>query len=238
MLFLGSQFVIWSVTGAYMVFFDIDYVHGDTLVHNHQTKVAVQQVNYPMSSLRAQYTGLEKLSLGMHLDKPVYRFVQDDVHYLVDANTGVLLSPLGKDEAVRVAKSEYTGSGDVESVEYIDDNPPFELSRRVHNALPAWRVNFDNLGSPALYISARSGEVLAKRHEWWRLFDWMFRFHVMDYEDSEIDNQLLFWVTLFSILAALAGMVLVYFRVFKKNEEEHALTQDLQQKNQLQRGDV
>ena len=30
MLFIGLQFVIWSVTGAYMVFFDIDYIHGDS----------------------------------------------------------------------------------------------------------------------------------------------------------------------------------------------------------------
>jgi uncharacterized iron-regulated membrane protein len=26
MLFVGVQFVIWSITGAYMVFFDIDYI--------------------------------------------------------------------------------------------------------------------------------------------------------------------------------------------------------------------
>ncbi|WP_462159350.1 PepSY domain-containing protein [Pseudoalteromonas sp. GB56] len=238
MLFVGSQFVIWSVTGAYMVFFDIDYIHGDTLVKNHQTKVPVQQLNYPMSSLRAKYSQLEKFTVGMHIDKPVYRFEQEDVHYMVDANSGELLSPLRKEEAIRVARHEYTGDGAVESVEYIDSNPPFELSRRVHNALPAWRVNFDNLGSPSLYISARSGEVLAKRHEWWRLFDWMFRFHVMDYEDSEIDNKLLFWFTLFGIFSALAGMVLAYFRVFKKDEPEHSLAQELDKNNNMQRGGI
>jgi len=37
MLFLGIQFLIWSISGAYMVIFDIDYIHGDSLVVNHQT---------------------------------------------------------------------------------------------------------------------------------------------------------------------------------------------------------
>jgi hypothetical protein len=35
MLFVGVQFVIWSITGVYMVLFDIDYIHGDSLVINH-----------------------------------------------------------------------------------------------------------------------------------------------------------------------------------------------------------
>ena len=45
MLFIGAQFVIWSVTGAYMVFFNIDYIHGDTLVINHQNKIDPNNIN-------------------------------------------------------------------------------------------------------------------------------------------------------------------------------------------------
>ena len=120
--------------------------------------------------------------------------------------------------AIKSAKYLYTGSGEVASVEKITNNPPFELSRRVHNALPAWRVNFADFGNPSLYISATNGKLLAKRHEFWRIFDWMFRFHIMDYSDSEIDNILLFWITLMSVLAAISGLVLTYFRVFKSNK--------------------
>jgi len=45
----------------------------------------------------------------------------------------------------------------------------------------------------------------------------MFRFHVMDYGDAEeIDNQLLFWIALFSTLAAVSGLTLTYFRVLRR----------------------
>ncbi len=220
MAFLGVQFMIWSVTGAYMVFFDIDYIHGDSLVKNHQTKLKPENIQYSLHELYQAYPDAERMNVTKFLDLDVYRFVENGTHYMVDASSGQLLSPLSKELAVKAAIHEYTGSGGVASVEYIKDNPPFELSRRVHDALPAWRVNFDNFGSPALYISGRSGALLAKRHEWWRIFDWMFRFHVMDYEESEIDNQLLFWFTLFGIFAGISGLLLTFYRIFKNKEDK------------------
>ena len=51
MLFLGIQFLIWSISGAYMVIFDIDYIHGDSLVVNHQTFSLVISLNLKMTTL-------------------------------------------------------------------------------------------------------------------------------------------------------------------------------------------
>ncbi len=205
MAFVGAQFMIWSVTGAYMVFFDINYIHGNTLVENHQTKVNPEQVQLSLNDLLSQYGQVQNLSLGVLIDKPAYRFQLGETKYLVDATTGEQLAPLDKQQAIAVAQHEYTGSGAVLSVELIEDNPPFELSAR---RLPAWRVDFDDFGEPAIYVSSLTGEVVTKRHEWWRLFDWMFRFHVMDYQDSEVDNKLLFWSSVIAILAAIAGTIL------------------------------
>ncbi|MBL4941284.1 MAG: PepSY domain-containing protein [Colwellia sp.] len=225
MLFLGVQFVIWSVTGAYMVFFDIDYIHGDSLIENHQTKIDSNKIDFSLKQLLIRYPDAEKIELGIFINQEVYRFNQEDEKFLVTASNGKQLSPLTESEAIAAAKHLYTGSGEVRDTELITDNPPFELSRRVYSSLPAWRINFDNFGSPSLYISITSGKLLAKRHEFWRLFDWMFNFHMMDYSDGEIDNWLLFWFTLFSIVAAVMGLILTYFRVFKK-ETIAAVSQD------------
>lgn len=37
MAFVGVQFVFWSIKGTYMVFFDIDYIHGGSMLKSHQT---------------------------------------------------------------------------------------------------------------------------------------------------------------------------------------------------------
>ena len=219
MLFLSIQFVIWSVTGAYMVIFDIDYIHGDSLVVNHQTKIDPSKMNFTLKQLLKRYPHAEQLSVAKFIERDVYLFKVEGSQLMVDASNGQLLSPLLEHDAVKVAQYYYSGSGDVKEVALIVDNPPFELSSKF---LPAWRVNFDDIGSPSLYISAQSGALVTKRHEFWRLFDWMFRFHIMDYGDEEdIANDLLFWISLFGIMASLSGLMLVYYRVFKTDKRQN-----------------
>ena len=218
MLFVGAQFVIWSVTGAYMVFFDIDYIHGDSLVTNHQTKIKPNEMQYLLADLLQDYPRAKQVEVGTFINLTVYRFYQAEQRMLVNAANGQLLSPIDKLWAQKAASHYYRGKGEIQEVELILQDPPFELSRR---ALPAWRVNFADFGSPSIYVSANSGELVGKRHEFWRLFDWMFRFHVMDYGDAEeVDNMLLFWATLAGILACVFGLILTYFRVFKPNSNE------------------
>lgn len=217
MLFLGVQFVVWSVTGAYMVFFNIDYIHGDSLIKNKQTHLISDEITLPLSKLLMQYPAAKNIQLESFIDQAVYRFDVEKEHYLVSATSGHLLSPLTKSDAVAMAQFEYTGPGEISHVELITENPPFELRK---SALPAWRINFNDFGAPTLYVSAASGKIVGKRHEFWRLFDWIFRFHVMDYQDSEVDNTLLFWFSLLGLLAGISGLILLYFRLFKSNDRQ------------------
>lgn len=217
MAFLGIQFLIWSVTGAYMVFFDIDYIHGDSLVKNSQEKIDPQQVHYSLQSLLQIHPHAQQISVENFLGKAVYRFEYNEKKWLVDATNGAILSPLDENAAIQAAKFYYSGAGDVSEVSLITDNPPFELNPEV---LPAWRVNFVDLGAPTIYVSAQNGSMVGKRHDFWRLFDWMFRFHVMDYESGDdLNNSLLFWFTLFGIFSCLSGLVLAYFRIFRSQQE-------------------
>ncbi len=212
MLFLGIQFLVWSISGAYMVIFDIDYIHGDSLVVNHQTKLNADTITYSLSELRQHYPDAKDIEVEVFIDQAVYRFKQEGDKYLVDAQTGQQLSPLNEVNAIRAAQHYYSGKGAVAEVELIQENPPFELSRR---ALPAWRINFNDFGSPSIYVSAQTGALVTKRHEFWRFFDLMFSLHVMDYEDEDPSNQLLFWFILFSLLASIFGGILSYFVIFK-----------------------
>ncbi|WP_412842152.1 PepSY domain-containing protein [Cognaticolwellia aestuarii] len=212
-LLIGAQFIIWSITGAYMVFFDIDYIHGDSLIINHQNKIQPEHLTYSSKALFRQYPQAENLSVGLLIDREVYRFNVNSQKYIVDATNGDLLSPLNKNKALALAKHAYSGRGELISAELITADPPFELSAR---HLPAWRINFDDFGSPALYISANSGKIVTKRHEFWRLFDWMFRLHVMDYDDGEnVSNWLLFIFALLAIFATCSGLVLSYYKAIK-----------------------
>ncbi|WDE14657.1 PepSY domain-containing protein [Thalassomonas haliotis] len=213
MLFIGIQFVIWSVSGAYMVIFDIDYIHGDSLVVQHRDIIDDKQINFPLKQVLARYPQAESLSLGSFVKQPVYRFSHDGQQYMVSAVNGDLLSPITESQAKAAARYYYSGSGIITAAQLISAHPPSELSGR---HLPVYRVNFDDFASPSLYISALSGKVVTKRHEFWRGFDLMFILHVMDYQDGDPDNKLLLVSSLLALFAAMAGLVLVYFKVFRK----------------------
>lgn len=213
MLFIGIQFVIWSVSGAYMVIFDIDYIHGDSLVVQHRDIIDNKQINVSLKQVLGRYPQAKKLSLGSFVKQPVYRFSNDGQQYMVSAVNGDLLSPITQTQAKAVARYYYSGSGNITEAKLITEHPPSELSKR---HLPVYRVNFDDFASPSLYISVLSGKVVTKRHELWRGFDLMFILHVMDYQDGDPDNKLLLIFSLLGLLAAMTGLVLMYFKVFRK----------------------
>jgi uncharacterized iron-regulated membrane protein len=226
MLLLGLQFVIWPVTGAYMVFVHIDYIHGDPLITNPQIKINPDKLQYSLAQLLQTYPHAEQISVGKLMEQDVYRFSIPSQtatqQVLLSAQTGERLSPLNQTTAIALAQYYYAGNEPIDEVNLLTDNPPFELSDR---HLPAWRINFEHFSAPSIYISADSGLIVGKRHAFWRIFDWMFRFHVMDYGDAEeVDNLLLFWIALLSTFATISGLVLTYFRVFGRKSRRKPMS--------------
>jgi len=223
MLFIGLQFVVWSVSGAYMVIMDIDYIHGDSLVTNEKQNIVPEQVKYSFTDLLTRYPQAENIELGLLLTKPVYRFDLKKQKRMVSAGDGQQLPKINIAMAIKLAKHHYANRQvEISKAQLITEKPPRELSARY---LPVWRIDFDDFSSPSFYISVNSGQLVTKRHSFWRIFDWMFAFHVMDYIDEEADNRLLLIASTLALLASIFGLVLTYFRLAPKynKKQNHQL---------------
>ena len=226
MLFVGLQFLIWSGSGLYMVLMDIHYIHGDTLVAKNQQKLSPEQVDYSFKKLLAAHPHATKIELGFMLKQAVYRFTVDKKSMLISAFDGQQLSPISEDLAIAIARDEYHNhKAVITKVQLLTDAPPRELSGR---HLPVWRIDFDDSASPSFYISADSGQLVTKRHSYWRIFDWMFAFHVMDYINEEADNTLLLFFTVLAFIASIFGLVLTYYRLTPQHR--HAKNSGLKNK--------
>jgi hypothetical protein len=197
-----------------MVILDIDYIHGDSLVSDRQTFLKSEQIGYSIAELYTDYPKATEIELSTLLYDAVYRFNDGENKYLLSADTGKSLLPISENDAKSIAKHHYKQTNVViKQVNLITENPPFELSAR---HLPVWRIDFEDFASPSFYISVNTGELVTKRHNFWRIFDWMFSFHVMDYVEEDASNKLLFVFAVLSIFASFFGIVLAYFRVLKK----------------------
>jgi uncharacterized iron-regulated membrane protein len=208
MLLIGLQLLIWSISGSYMVSMNIDFIHGDHLIATERAPIEPEQVGISVHQLRQRFPTAEQIRLSTVQQRAVYRFRDEQGVKRLDALTGELLANLDRTAAAQIAKASYTGQGQINTIELLTDAVPDEVSARI---LPAWRVAFDDLANSTVYISAYSGAITTKRHDFWRLFDLLFRLHIMDYSaDEDSANKLLLVIAAISLIACLAGLVLTY----------------------------
>jgi hypothetical protein len=199
---------------------DIDFIHGDSLVSKKQQTLSPAQVTYSFKALFLAYPRATKVELGFMLNKAVYRFNVDQKKVLISALDGKQLSPINEQLATSIAKDMYNGkSVAIANIQLLIDEPPGELSGR---HLPVWRIDFDDFINTSFYIGENSGQLVTKRHSYWRLFDWMFLFHVMDYIDGEVDNKLLLLFTALAFIASIFGLILTYFRLISSRLKQRS----------------
>ncbi|HEU4498074.1 MAG TPA: hypothetical protein VFR60_01935, partial [Sphingomicrobium sp.] len=116
--------------------------------------------------------------------------------------TGALLPEMGAADAAREVSARYTGKAKVVETSRVDaDSPPIELRRALHG----WRVRMDD--DTHFYVDAGSGEIIARRTSWWRIYDFMWGLHIMDLQGREDTHNP--WVVSFAVLSL--GMVILAF---------------------------
>ena len=80
--------------------------------------------------------------------------------------------------------------------------------------MPAWRFEFGPDDPATFYINSQTGELRAVRTTLWRVYDFFWGLHIMDWDTRENFNS--WWIKMFaavSIIFGLAGVVLTYFRL-------------------------
>ena len=207
-LVVGVQALLWMLSGLYMTSISIDVIHGDHLAHGKAKPLDPATSRVGLEALAARYPEMTGLRLKRVLDREVYEVRQGEKATLVDARTAESLSPLDQTTANDIALTLYQGKGRIQSSELITKAPQEVATRPV----PMWRVEFDDSSETTLYISPSTGELLAKRHDLWRWFDFLWMFHIMDYEArSDVNNTLLRVAASIGLLFALSGAWLLFY---------------------------
>jgi uncharacterized iron-regulated membrane protein len=210
------QALLWVVSGFYMVVVDLDFIHGDSLVRNLATAPPRDGPRVTIQELRSRYADIEQVRIkGLPgFATPLYELTVHGDPILVDGVTGKQLSPLGEPAVESLARQYYAGAGGLERLTLLTSDAPSEIQSR---PLPLWRADFDDRFETTLYIHPASGELVTRRHRYWRWFDFLWMLHIMDYESREnVNNPLLRVATGLGVALALSGLWLVYFRFLRR----------------------
>ncbi|MES2902770.1 MAG: PepSY domain-containing protein [Pseudomonadota bacterium] len=214
-LLIGLQVVIWSLSGVYMTVVHIDTIHGDHLVR-HQTPASID-----ISALRdplgvAAANGADNVRLAWVRGQPAYLLKTPSRDIVVDAISARRVAPLSEAEIRAIATATYTGKEAIASAGLITEIPGEIRGRKP----PLWRVEFDHWNEPTLYFSPATGELLSQRHELWRIFDFVWMLHIMDYDEREnVNNWLLRIFTWGGVLMALSGIWLLFYSFHRKKKK-------------------
>ncbi|WP_027079897.1 PepSY domain-containing protein [Luteimonas mephitis] len=212
-LFIGAQALLWTVSGLYMTVMSIDYIHGDHLAHSKAPALARDAALIDPGAISKRYPGMDGFRLRQLLGREVYEVRQSASIALVDARTGATIGPIDKPAARQLAMATYQGEAKLQSLQLIDKAPREVASREV----PMWQATFGDRINTALYFSPQTGELLATRHDFWRLFDFLWMLHIMDYEDrTNVHNPLFRVVASVGFLFALSGVWLLFYSFRKR----------------------
>lgn len=205
---VGLQAVLWTLSGLYMTAVHIDIIHGDHFIRMPEARPISPRVLADPIAAALSVPGAESVRLNWLLDRPTYIVAADDRQVLLDARTRTALPPPTEAEIRQLADFWFSGEEPLAGLALIHELPGEVRGQKP----PLWRAEFPGWNKPTLYFSPATGELVTRRHELWRIFDFVWMLHIMDYEAREnVNNWLLRAFTWAAAVAALSGAWLLLY---------------------------
>ncbi len=215
-LLIGVQVLLWLISGLMMSLLNPAKVSGQQWTRHIEAEPQVLPDDLLLEPRQLPAEYLES-ALGIRLQTirglATYRINRADGVILIDAKNGSVIH-FNKQDAENLARQDFTGRGEIISI-HSGMAPDQETRTR---AGPYWRVNFSDKTHTSLYISAATGEILERRNSYWRVFDFFWMLHIMDYAGRQnFNNTLIIVVALIAIWLGLSGFILL-FTSFKRSD--------------------
>jgi len=175
-LVIGLQFLVWAISGTAMALLDMDEVAGGEMAEQAGPGLPTGSITWPtvqkaLDDQPVMAVGLRSLPDRQALQVTTAKGVQ-----LFDASNG---SPISIDRglAASIAAAAHPVGSKPSSVAPLSE---LTLPVREHE-LPIWQVNFADDRHSSYYVSGTTGELLERRDDSWRWWDFFWMLHNMDY---------------------------------------------------------
>lgn len=213
-LIVGVQVVVWMLSGAVMAVFPIEQVRGENNIARQDPALldGLTGLIAPDAAVTAAGGSATAATLTILAGEPVYEVkMADGAAALIDARSGVVMSPIPEALARRIAEADFIGDASALSAELITEEGGDYRGR-----LPAWRIQFGDADNTRIYVAANDGRISARRNGTWRIYDFFWMLHIMDYETREdFNTPLLIIAALLGLGVAITGIPLLWWGVVR-----------------------
>ena len=185
-IFIAIQLLLWTVSGIYFAFNKIELIRGE-------------QYRLPTNVEYRIFDRLGQQVIASNKDgNIVYRTYPE----------GNLLEKLSDEEAKLIASIK-TSLEPVSAILLTESSPGSEYRGR---SLPIYQITTTSKDDTNIYLDPLSGDVLAIRSDSWRMWDFLWSLHIMDYDQRDnINNFLLRLFSILALVSSISGILLFFF---------------------------
>ncbi len=194
-----------------MSFLPIDKVRGEHLVNRETVMTIPADSSFADPAQIRAKAGAPVQAINWHMmgDRAVAEVSTTRGIKLFDAQTAEPIPPVGAAEATAIADAAWKSASKPESKasRITTESPEYRA------ALPAWRIAYSDPDATSIFVAADTGKITAVRTGTWRLYDFFWSLHIMDWKNHENFNT--WWLLAFAIgglALGLAGTMLLIMR--------------------------
>lgn len=217
---IGIQFLFWTLGGMFFSWSNMDQIHGDT---NRQpekliTNLEAWQNPSEIFGKIAETTPVDSVisfKTINFLDEPFYQIkyfsLGEQKLTLVNVHSGEVRSSLSQPEAEQLAREVFIPKSEIQHVVYLEKGMVGKHHEYRNGPLPAYAITFVHSSGTNIYVSTELAQVVTFRNSNWRVFDFLWMMHTMDYQSRDnIGNILLRIFSVLGVITILSGFLLYY----------------------------
>ena len=198
-LIISIQLLLWTVSGIYFAFNKIELVRGEQYLLENQAE------DLNLEEVESTFTA-KNLSFIKRLDMWIIK-AETDSGLIYSDLSGKKLEALDEEEAKEVVKRKTN----LRPLEAFRIDKPEKRAEYRGRDLPLYKVTTSTSDGINVYVDAFSGAVTAIRSDSWRIWDFLWGAHIIDYRERDnINNFLLKFFSILALISALSGIALFF----------------------------
>jgi uncharacterized iron-regulated membrane protein len=205
-LVIGAQFLIWAISGTAMALLDMNEVDGGDMAEQARAPLPAAGTAWPRIQSALNGKAVSGVRIRQLPDGPAIEVAAADEVRFFYAATG---DPIVIDQALAtaIASAAHPGKAPVITTRSLNE---LTLPVREHE-LPIWQVDFRDEANSSYYVSGTTGEVLERRNDSWRWWDFFWMLHNMDYaKRTSFNHPLIIMVGFAMSWLAVTGFWLLF----------------------------
>ena len=203
-LIISIQLLLWTISGIYFAFNKIELVRGEQyIIKDNPSSIEINNLNIS--------SNVKNIEIFKRLNQWVVK-VEMDAGFKYQDLLGNEVYELSPNQAIEVVKLKTTLSP-IDAMKINESSARSEFRGR---SLPIYKIRTDSSDDTNVYVDVMSGKIVAIRSDSWRVWDFLWGAHIIDYRQRDNINNIL--LKIFSILALLSSLsgIALFFNTIKK----------------------